>query len=59
MAQIEDARRDHPANHLLLAVLMARAGALDDAERELDALASTDAATAQSLRLSLQEMRKK
>ena len=59
VAQIENARRDHPANHLLLAVLMARTGALDDAERELDTLASTDAATAQSLRQSLQEMRKK
>ncbi|MEO8370320.1 MAG: hypothetical protein ABI806_14140 [Candidatus Solibacter sp.] len=57
--EIEKARRDHPANHLLLAVLMAKAGALDDAAGELDELAVTDAATAQALRTSLVEIRKK
>ena len=58
-AQIENARREHPGNHLLLAVLMAKAGALDDTARELDALAATDAATADALRESLNEIRKK
>ncbi len=57
--EIENARRDHPGNHLLLAVLMAKAGALDDTARELDALAATDAPTAQALRASLNEIRKK
>jgi hypothetical protein len=57
--QIENARRDHPGNHLLLAVLLAKAGALDDASQELDALAATDAATAKALRDSLLEIRKR
>jgi hypothetical protein len=57
--EIESARRDHPGNHLLLAVLMANAGALDDAAVELDALAATDAATAQTLRESLNGIRKR
>jgi hypothetical protein len=56
-AQIENARRDHPANHLLLAVLLANAGALDESAHELDALAASDPATAQSLRESLQAVR--
>ena len=55
---IDAARRDHPGNHLLLAVLMAKAGALDDAAREVDALAATDAPTAEALRQSLNEIRK-
>lgn len=57
--QIENARRDHPANHLLVAVLLANAGALDDAAVELDALAVSDAPTAQALRESLAELRKR
>jgi len=51
--QIQAARRDHPSNHALLAALYAKAGDLDDAARELDQLASTDAATAAALRQSL------
>ena len=58
VTQIESARREHPGNHLLLAVLLAKVGALDDASLELDALAATDAATAQALRTSLVEIRK-
>jgi hypothetical protein len=57
-ARIEAARREHPQNHLLLAVLCAQTGALDDSAKELDALAATDAALAQSLRQSLDEIRK-
>jgi hypothetical protein len=57
--QIESARRDHPANHLLLAVLMVNAGALDDAAVELNALSTTDASTAQALSESLTEIRKR
>jgi hypothetical protein len=49
-AEIETARRDHPANHLLLAVLLSRAGAVDEAAHELDALAQTDPALADTLR---------
>jgi hypothetical protein len=55
---IETARRDHPGNHLLLAVLMASVGALDDATAELEALASTDAPAALALRESLNQIRK-
>jgi len=54
-ASIESARRDHPSNHLLLAVLMAKAGALDDATQEVDALAASDAAPAALLRESLKK----
>lgn len=57
-AQIESARREHPANHLLLAVLCSKAGALDDAASELDALADSDPANAAALRHSLDSMRK-
>jgi hypothetical protein len=53
-AQIEAARRDHPDNHLLLAALYAKAGALDDVERELGAL---DPAVAQPYLDSLKRMR--
>jgi hypothetical protein len=56
---IEEARRSHPGNHLLLAVLLARNGALDETAMELDELAATDPATAQSLRESLGEIRRK
>jgi hypothetical protein len=51
--RIETARREHPANHLLLAALCSRAGALGDAAKELDQLAATDPATAAALRQSL------
>ena len=57
--QAEQARRQHPENHLLLAVLLAKAGALDGAAAELDVLAGTDAATAQALRESLERIRKR
>jgi hypothetical protein len=57
-SQIETARREHPQNHLLLAALCAKAGALDDSAKEVDALAATDATLAQSLRQSLDEIRK-
>ena len=51
--QIQTARRDHPENHVLLAALLARAGMLADAQKELDELAATDPATADALRQSL------
>ena len=54
--EIANARRLHPANHLLLAVLYARAGALDDAAKEVDAL--SDAGLARELRQSIDEIRK-
>jgi hypothetical protein len=56
---IERARQEHPGNHLLLAVLLAKNGALDESALELDALAATDPATAQGLRESLAEIRKR
>jgi thioredoxin-like negative regulator of GroEL len=56
---IETARREHPGNHLLLAVLMANVGDLDDAAAELDALAATDSQTAHALRESLDQLRKR
>jgi hypothetical protein len=52
--QIAEARRQHPENHLLLAAMYAKAGALDDAAHELDAL---DPATAKPYRDSLAGMR--
>ncbi len=55
---IETARREHPGNHLLLAALLAKLGALDDAAAELDALAATDSQTAHALRESLDQLRK-
>jgi hypothetical protein len=58
-ASIDEARTAHPGNHLLLAVLLARNGAVDDAAKELDELAATDPATAESLRESLAEIRRK
>jgi hypothetical protein len=51
--RIEAARRDHPGNHTLLAALYAKAGAVEDASRELDRLAVTDPTTAAALRQSL------
>jgi hypothetical protein len=41
-AELAQAQRDHSGSHLLLGILFARAGALDDAERELKALARTN-----------------
>ncbi|HXA48783.1 MAG TPA: hypothetical protein VNV86_00695 [Candidatus Acidoferrum sp.] len=58
-ASIQEARRSHPGNHLLLAVLLARNGALDETAMELDELAATDPAIAQSLRESLAQIRRK
>jgi hypothetical protein len=58
-AALEDVRKSHPDNHLLLAVLLARNGVLDEAAVELDELGKTDPATAQSLRESLAEIRRK
>jgi hypothetical protein len=58
-AAIEEARRSHPGNHLLLATLLARNGALDEAAVEVDQLAATDPAIAQSLRDSLTQIRGK
>ena len=55
---IESARRDHPENHLLFAVLLAKIGALDEAGAELDALAATDSPAARALRESLNQIRK-
>jgi hypothetical protein len=52
-AAIDGARAEHPGNHLLLAVLLAKAGALDEVSTELDALSVADAATAAALRDSL------
>jgi hypothetical protein len=57
LRQVETARREHPGNHLLLAVWMARVGALDEASRELDALGVSDAAAAEALRQSLKAIR--
>lgn len=51
--RVEAARREHPANHVLLAALCARAGDLEDAGKELDQLAATDPSTAALLRQSL------
>jgi hypothetical protein len=51
--RIEAARRDHPANHVLLATLYAKAGDVEDAGKELDQVAATDPATAAQLRQSL------
>jgi hypothetical protein len=56
--EVEQARRDHPGNHLLLAVLLAKAGALDEARTELDALAARDPFMAKELSRSLDEIRK-
>jgi hypothetical protein len=50
---IETARHEHPANHVLLAALYAKAGAVMDAGKELDQLAASDPATAAALRQSL------
>jgi hypothetical protein len=51
--EIEGARRDHPANHVLLAALYAKAGAVEEASKEVDQIGATDPATAAALRQSL------
>ena len=55
--EIESARRDHPGDHALMAELLAKDGALDEAGKEIDALASTDPAGAAALRASLAQIR--
>jgi hypothetical protein len=52
-AQLEVARRAHPANHLLLAVLLAKAGVVEEAQRELDFLANSNPNLAARLVASL------
>ncbi len=51
---IEEMRRTHPGNPLLMAVLFARAGDLDDAQ---EALRAMDSDSAQHFKESLQKMR--
>jgi hypothetical protein len=51
--RIEAARRDHPAIHVMLAALYAKAGDVEDAGKELDQVAATDSSTAARLRDSL------
>jgi hypothetical protein len=59
--QLEKAQNDHANSHLLLGILYARAGALDDAERELTALlaANPDSKLAKDLLTSVQQLRRK
>jgi hypothetical protein len=58
IAAMDSARHDHGADHLVMAVMLAREGALDDAGLELQALASKDAKVALALQDSLQNLRK-
>jgi anti-sigma factor RsiW len=57
--QLEEAQREHANSHLLLGILYARAGALDDAERELTALlaANPNSKVASELLASAQQLR--
>ena len=55
--EIESVRREHPGDHALMAELLAKDGALDEAGKEIDALASTDPAGAAALRASLAQIR--
>jgi hypothetical protein len=59
--QLEKARREHPDSHLLLGILYAQAGALDDSERELTALlaANPHSDVAKNLLASVQQLRRK
>jgi hypothetical protein len=59
--QLEKAQSEHANSHLLLGILYARAGALDDAERELAALlaANPDSKLAKDLLASVQQLRRK
>lgn len=57
--ELQQARRLHPDSHLMLGVLYARAGLLDEAERELSALveANPNSAVALSLLRSVRQWR--
>ena len=59
--QLEKARREHADSHLLLGLLYAQAGALDDSIRELTALlaANPDSGVAQELLASVQQLRQR
>jgi hypothetical protein len=59
--QLEKAQSEHANSHLLLGILYARAGALDDAERELTALlaANPDSKLAKDLLNSVQQLRRR
>lgn len=59
--EIARARRDYASSHLLLGLLYARAGLLDEAERELGALqkANPDAAIARRLLADVRAMRRR
>jgi hypothetical protein len=59
--QLEKAQSEHTDSHLLLGILYARAGALDDAERELTALlaANPDSKLAKDLLTSVQQLRRR
>jgi hypothetical protein len=59
--QLEKAQREHPGSHLLLGILYAQAGALDDSERELTALlaANPHSDVAKNLLASVQQLRRK
>ncbi len=56
-ARIEAARRERPSDHRGIAELCIRAGALQDAEHEVDALASSDPVGAMALRSSIAHLR--
>jgi hypothetical protein len=59
-AQLQKAQQEHPNSHLLMGILYARAGALDDSERELSALlaANPDSGVARQLLASVQQFRR-
>jgi hypothetical protein len=59
--QLEKAHSEHADSHLLLGILYARAGALDDAERELTALlaANPDSQLANELLSSVKQLRRR
>jgi hypothetical protein len=59
--RLEKAQREHPGSHLLLGILYARSGALDDSERELTALlaANPDSRVAKELLASVQQIRRR
>jgi hypothetical protein len=59
--QLEKAQSEHANSHLLLGILYARAGALDDAERELTALlaANPDSQLANELLSSVKQLRRR
>jgi hypothetical protein len=59
--QLEEAQRQRANSHLLLGLLYARAGALDEAERELTTLlaANPDSRLAKDLLASVQQLRRR